>query len=162
MTQTNMKKQYKFQLGLAAIEFALILPVLLILAFATIDFGRLLFQYDTLTKTTRDATKYVARAVKPAANALQVDLDAYTAIENQARNLALCGTIATCNNNPLVSGLKEYNVFLTYPLPDQITGIGYVQIEIDNYSTSFLTSALNSLVNKKLGPISVTMRQIQQ
>ena len=39
----NMKKRYQLQLGLAAIELALILPVLLILAFATIDFGRLLF-----------------------------------------------------------------------------------------------------------------------
>ena len=162
MTHMNMKKRYQFQLGLAAIEFALILPVLLILAFATIDFGRLLFQYDILTKSTRDATKYIARTVKPAANALQVDLDAYTAIENQARNLALCGTIASCNNNPLVSGLSASNVFLTYPAPDPITGIRYVQIQVNNYSTTFLTSALGSLVTKNLGPISVTMRQIQQ
>ena len=74
-----MKTRHQFQLGLAAIEFVLVLPVLLILAFSIIDFGRLLFQYDALTKSTRDATKYVARAVKPAANALATEIAAYQA-----------------------------------------------------------------------------------
>lgn len=157
-----MKKLHHFESGLAAIEFALILPVLLILAFATIDFGRLLFQYNALTKSTRDATKYIARVVKPAANSLDSELVAYAAIETQARNLARCGTIATCTV-PLVSGLDaDLNIKLSYPIPDPVTGINYVQIQVNNYSTSFLTSALGGLVTKNLGTISVTMRQIQQ
>lgn len=156
----NMKKRYQFQLGLAAIEFALVLPVLLILAFATIDFGRLLFQYDALTKSTRDATKYVARAVKPAANASQPDLDAYTAIENQARNLALCGTITACNtNNTLVKGLSASNIAIDYTACS--AGITCVQIKVKNYSTSFLTNVLGASKTFNI-PISVTMRQVQQ
>lgn len=156
-----MKKLHHFESGLAAIEFALILPVLLILAFATIDVGRLLFQYDILTKSTRDATKYVARIVKPKPNSLPDELVAYAAIEAQAINLARCGTITTCTV-PLVKGLEPLNIKLSYPIPDPVTGINYVQIQINNYSTSFLTSALGSLVTKNLGTISVTMRQIQQ
>ena len=155
----NMKKRYQFQLGLAAIEFALVLPVLLILAFATIDFGRLLFQYDILTKSTRDATKYIARTVKPAANALQVDLDAYTAIENQARNLALCGTIAACGSSTLVSGLTASNITIDYP--ESVGNITYVQVLVSNYSTNYITNVLG--VSKTfVKPISVTMRQVQQ
>lgn len=154
-----MKKRYQFQLGLAAIEFALVLPVLLILAFATIDFGRLLFQYDALTKSTRDATKYVARAVKPAANASQPELDAYNKIAGEAKNLALCGTIAECGSSTLVSGLTASNITIDYP--KRVGNIAYVQVLVSNYSTNYITNVLG--VSKTFViPISVTMRQVQQ
>ena len=158
----NMKKRYQLQLGLAAIEFALILPVLLILAFGAIDIGRVLFQYDTLTKSTRDATRYLAAVVRPPAAAFATDANYTTAANsavNNATNLALCGTITACGNNALVSGLTaSNNIRIDYPL--KVGDITYVRIRVENYSTSFVTSVLG--VSKNLGTISVTMRQIQQ
>ena len=153
-----MKTRNQFQLGLAAIEFVFVLPVLLILAFAIIDFGRLLFQYDALTKSTRDAAKYVARTVKPAANALAVEIAAYDAIVVEAQRLALCGRTTACGSSTLVNGLSASNISVDYPVA--VGGIRYVRVKVDNYSYSYITNVLG--VSKSLATISVTMRQIQQ
>ena len=149
--------KHKIQAGLAAIEFAFILPTLLILAFSVFDFGRLLFQYDTLTKSTRDATRYLASVVRPPAAAFATYANYTTAVSN-ASNLALCGTIAPCSGNTLVNGLIATNITIDYPA--RAGNITYVRIRVENYSTSFVTSVLG--VSKNLGTISVTMRQIQQ
>lgn len=158
-----MKTRNQNQLGLAAIEFVLVLPVLLLLAFSIIDFGRLLFQYDALTKSTRDAAKYVARAVKPASNALATELSAYNTIVEEAQRLALCGDItltnpADCASNALVQGLSASNISVDYPAASG--GISYVRVKVDNYSNNYITNVLG--VSKSLATISVTMRQVQQ
>ena len=156
-----MKKQNQFQLGLAAIEFVLVLPLLLILAFSIIDFGRLLYQYDALTKSTRDAAKYVARAVKPAANALAVEIAAYDAIVVEAQLLALCGKTTACGSSTLVNGLSASNISVDYPSdPTGPSGVNYVRVKVENFSNSYITNLL--VVSKSLAIINVTMRQVQQ
>lgn len=47
------------QQGLAAIEMTLILPILLLLFFATAEFSRLLYQYNALNKVVRDTSRYI-------------------------------------------------------------------------------------------------------
>ena len=54
-----MLKLKKNQQGLAAIEMTLILPIMLLLFFATAEFGRLLYQYNALNKAVRDASRYI-------------------------------------------------------------------------------------------------------
>ena len=46
--------------GVALVEFALILPLLLVLTFITTEFGRALYQYNTVTKSVRDAVRYLS------------------------------------------------------------------------------------------------------
>ena len=46
--------------GVALVEFALILPLLLILTFMTTEFGRALYEYNTVTKSVRDAVRYLS------------------------------------------------------------------------------------------------------
>ncbi len=53
------------QKGLAAIEFTMVLPFLLVLIFACAEFGRLMFQYNALNKTVRDASRYLTTNAKP-------------------------------------------------------------------------------------------------
>ena len=48
------------QSGVALVEFALILPLLLILTFVTTEYSRALFQYNILTKSVRDAARYLS------------------------------------------------------------------------------------------------------
>jgi hypothetical protein len=48
------------QKGVAIVEFALILPLLLILTFITTEFGRALYEYNILTKSVRDAVRYLS------------------------------------------------------------------------------------------------------
>jgi len=43
--------------GAAAVEFALVMPILLLLVFAIIDFGRLLNQQITLTEAAREGAR---------------------------------------------------------------------------------------------------------
>jgi hypothetical protein len=47
--------------GIASVEFAIILPVLVILLFGTIEFGRLLVDYQLVNKSARDAIRYLSR-----------------------------------------------------------------------------------------------------
>ena len=46
--------------GVSLIEFALVLPMLLLLTFITTEFGRALYQYNTITKSVRDAARYLS------------------------------------------------------------------------------------------------------
>src|SRR5687768_8127054 len=48
------------QHGVALVEFALILPFLLVLSIITFEFGRAIWQYNTLTKSVRDAARYLS------------------------------------------------------------------------------------------------------
>ena len=51
--------KYK-QRGVAAVELALILPLLLAICFAVTEFGRAIYTYNTLAKSTRDASRYLS------------------------------------------------------------------------------------------------------
>ncbi|GAA0790879.1 TadE/TadG family type IV pilus assembly protein [Marinobacterium sediminicola] len=50
----------KRQQGLAAVEMTLVLPVLLLLLLATAEIGRMLYQYNTLTKAQRSGARLLA------------------------------------------------------------------------------------------------------
>ena len=48
------------QKGAALIELALILPFLLLLTFTTTEFGRAIYQYNTIAKSVRNAARYLS------------------------------------------------------------------------------------------------------
>lgn len=48
------------QTGTAIVEFALVLPILLILTMITTEFGRAIYQYNTIVKSLRDASRYLS------------------------------------------------------------------------------------------------------
>lgn len=92
------------QRGLAAVEFALALPVLLLLLIATAELGRMLSQYDTLNKSVRDGARYLA------SNALQAGVMTVTAAEQSAtQNLVVNGNVNGAGT-PLLPGLTSGNV----------------------------------------------------
>lgn len=47
------------QRGVALVEFALLLPFLLVLTFTTTEFGRALYEYQSVTKAVRAAARYL-------------------------------------------------------------------------------------------------------
>ena len=88
------------QRGVAIVEFALVLPFLLLLTFITTEFGRAIWEYNTLTKSARDAARYLS--TQP--------VDDATAIA-KARNLMVFGKLtATDSDTPLALGLTLANV----------------------------------------------------
>jgi hypothetical protein len=51
------------QRGVAMVEFAITLPLLLLLLLAIAEFGRMLYQYNSLLQASRDASRYAAGEV---------------------------------------------------------------------------------------------------
>lgn len=49
------------QRGVAAVEFAVLLLPLLLIVFGITEFGRALYQYNIIVKTTRDAARYLSQ-----------------------------------------------------------------------------------------------------
>ena len=89
----NSKVAYiKKQKGLAVIEFTLVLPFLLLLIFASAEFGRLMFQYNALNKTVRDASRYLSANAKPGDTNIINIKDAVTA---QVKSLIKYGQSAS-------------------------------------------------------------------
>lgn len=86
------------QKGVAAIELAFVLPLMLILAFGITELGRALYQYNGLVKATRGAVRYLAQ--QDLANA---DLGV---VHQKTQNIAVCGN-ENCSGLPsLVAGLS--------------------------------------------------------
>ncbi|VWB83822.1 pilus assembly protein TadG [Burkholderia lata] len=46
--------------GVVAVEFAVVLMPMILLATGVAEFGRAIYQYETLTKATRDAARYLS------------------------------------------------------------------------------------------------------
>jgi len=71
----NTKEQ-----GFAAIELTIILPFLLLLIFATAEFGRVLYQYNALNKTVRSASRYLAANAKLGTGVYEIKADIQTKV----------------------------------------------------------------------------------
>lgn len=149
-----MKRQ---QSGVAIVEFALVLPLLLILTFITTEYGRALYQYNTLAKSVRDAARYMS-VQSPS------DTTSYAA----ARNLVVYGNPAG-SGTPLVHGITTsmvpnpvWELHGTDPVIRTVTvQIGY---GTDGSTTRYkfipmISDAFGlSLGSITFGPISATMR----
>jgi len=84
--------------GVAAVEFALILPFLLILTFTTTEFGRALYEYQSVAKSVRAAARYLSTQNAGTHQA-------------EAANLILYGYTQPPNGSPpLARGLTAANV----------------------------------------------------
>ncbi len=81
------------QRGVAAVEFTIMLPILLLLVFATGEIGRALFQYSQLTRMARDAGRYIST----------------TAIQNTTENVPDPFDDASCEN--CISNTKDILVY---------------------------------------------------
>lgn len=139
----------RHQRGVAVVEFALVLPMLLVLTFITTEFGRAMYQYNTIAKSVRDAARY-----------LSIQLP-NTKI-NEARNLIVYGkTVVTDADPPLALGLAASHV----PTPTwQNAGsdpvITTVTVQVTGYT---FNSMVPSVFGLNLGSytfstISATMR----
>jgi Flp pilus assembly protein TadG len=122
------------QRGIASVEFAIALPVLLLVLFATAEIGRLLSQYDTLTKAVRDGAKYCAsHALSGSQGVVDITLCTTAAQPaNATQNLVVFGNIgcttATCGSGsaspvvpPVLPGLAVGDVTVSSPTAGYIS-----------------------------------------
>lgn len=140
------------QSGAALVEFALVLPLLLILTFITTEFGRALYQYNILAKSVRDAARYMS---------IQTPSD--TTKYQTARNLVVHGN-PSGTGTPLVIGLEDGLVpDPTWQLAGAAPAINTVTVKVTGYTFQPLLHSAFGLNFGPAGgipfaPISATMR----
>jgi Flp pilus assembly protein TadG len=80
----------------AAVELGILIVPLVLLAFGITEFGRAIYQYNTIAKGVRDGVRYLTQYAPGDATRIA-----------SATNLAVCGTTATCSDKTrLVAGLE--------------------------------------------------------
>jgi len=95
----------KFQKGVALVEFALILPLLLILTFITTEYARAMYEYNSLAKSVRNAARYLSTKGYGPTGCLTTKL----AYHITATNIAVYGNPAA-SGQPLARGLSPSNI----------------------------------------------------
>ena len=104
----NNRIQTKYQRGIAVIEFALVLPVLMLLLLATAEFGRAFYQYNTLTKSIRDGARYLSDNSLNGAGVIELDGATSTAV----KNLIVFGNSAG-SGTALLDGFSTSDITIT-------------------------------------------------
>ena len=149
-----MKTSNHRQRGAALIELALITPLLLLLTLITTEFGRAMYEYNTVVKATRDAVRYLS---------VQTPGTHIT----EARNLMVYGNIAG-TGTPLAPGLSLANVPAGSCCTWQSVGanplISTVTVRITSYTFHSLFPSVMGIVfadangNIVFSDITATMR----
>jgi len=148
------------QSGVALVEFAISLALLISIVFGITEFGRAIFQYNTLAKSARDAVRFLA--VKDASDA--------TAIA-QAKCMAVHGN-PSCSGNTLVGGLTTSMVSVchaadpkcatTHQAQGASPPINLVSVTIGGGKDPFTFTSVMSFVvpSFDFGSITATMRMV--
>lgn len=106
------------QHGLATVEFAIALPLLLLLLLAIGEFGRMLAHYNTLLQSSRDAARYAAQnALNNTTNRMNLS----DSLKATSRNLAAYGHPAV-QATALLPGLTPASV--------QVEGVGSEHVRV--------------------------------
>ncbi len=122
------------QKGSSTVEFAMLLPLLLLLILMVSEFGVMFYRLNAVSKSVQVAARYLSNnnTTPPP------DMAA-------ARNLAVYGNTAG-TGTPVVPGFTAANIDITNPIAQ------HVQVKVVNYDSNFiLGDALNSLVGRVTG-----------
>ncbi|MGE5469746.1 MAG: TadE/TadG family type IV pilus assembly protein [Bacteroidota bacterium] len=143
------------QRGAAAVELAILLIPLVLLAFGITEYGRAMYQYNALAKGVRSAVRQLSEY--SAGDATQIGI---------AKCLAVYGNY-TCSGAPVAPGLTTAMVSVCDTTNcagthlNQSTGSGVVNLVTVTISDYPFISLVPSLVpNLTFGDISATMRQV--
>lgn len=141
----------------AIVEFAVVSPVLLLLLFGVVDFGRVIYVYITLNQAVTEGARTAIRA----SPMLPTNSDVETAVKQHAVDVSLANP---CPNGPITTNVPPANqgwLYITEPNPP--TTVETLAPTLENapggqqfgYSTSSC-SATNPAHDH--APIQVTIR----
>lgn len=145
-------RKHRPQHGVALIELALTIPFMIMLSMVIIEFGRALYEYNTVTKSVRDAVRYLS-AKTP------------STLCPDAQNLVVYGTINPgSSTQPLAPGLKTSAVSCSWQTAGALPLINTVTVTVTGYR---FTSMVSNVFGLQLsdanggitfGNITATMR----
>jgi Flp pilus assembly protein TadG len=116
------------QHGAALIELALIIPILILLGMIATEFGRALYEYNTVTKSVRDAVRYLS-AQQPSTGC------------QQAQNLVVYGQ-TNAGTTPLAPGLSTGAVRCSWQAIGSFPLINTVTVSVIDYRFQFMTASI--------------------
>src|SRR5438128_12426722 len=108
---TRLLRQWRgnSQRSQAIVEFSLIAPILIILLFGIVDFGRLIYTYATLNQAVNEGARMAIRD----SPLLPTNVDVQTAVRQHAVDVSLANP---CPNGPATTATPPANrgwVYLT-------------------------------------------------
>ncbi|NTU68666.1 MAG: pilus assembly protein [Chlorobiaceae bacterium] len=130
--QAPVTEQVRFQKGSVLVEFALILPLFLLLLFGVVSFSIALYDKTVLTMATREGARAGAKFVANRTSAIMVSNATAAALQACQNNLISFGT----NNAPTLTCTVHDNI-LTVTANLNYTGVFIV--------SDFLISAQSSM-----------------
>ncbi|MDP1678891.1 MAG: TadE/TadG family type IV pilus assembly protein [Candidatus Nitrotoga sp.] len=157
MSISNISLNRNKMHGAVAVEMALLLIPLILLSTGVAEFGRAMYQYNTVTKTVRDAVRLLSQ---------QDSSDvSYSTYISEAKCLVVHGSI-DCSGPELLPGLTIGMV--SAATSTKTTGPGnnikLVTVTVTGYTFNFVFNPLvffrSADTSIPFGPIHATMRQI--
>jgi hypothetical protein len=97
----------------ALVEFAIVAPLLLVLLFGVVDFGRVIYTYVTINQAVNEGAR---TAIRDSA-LLPTDADVEAAVKTHAIDVSLANP---CPNGPITSAVPPANqgwIYITEPNP---------------------------------------------
>lgn len=95
------------------VEFSLIAPILIVLIFGVVDFGRLIYVYATINQAVNEGARTAIRD----SPLLPTNVDVQTAVRRHAVDVSLANP---CPNGPITSAAPPANngwIYITEPNP---------------------------------------------
>lgn len=95
------------------VEFSLIAPILIVLLFGVVDFGRLIYAYATINQAVNEGARIAIRD----SPLLPTNVDVQTAVRRHAVDVSLANP---CPNGPITSAAPPANsgwIYITEPNP---------------------------------------------
>jgi TadE-like protein len=95
------------------VEFAIVAPILLLLLFGIVDFGRIIYIYATLSQAVNEGARVAIRD----SPVLPTNADVETAVKQHAVDVSLANP---CPNGPITSAIPAANqgwLYITEPNP---------------------------------------------
>lgn len=142
------------QKGVAAVELAILLIPMLMIVFGATELGRALYQYNTLLKSARDATRYLTVVPLGTGQEEARCLALYGRFDAGAAPGAKCAAVT-----PLLDQMTPEMVQIPAPeygVPTGAGSINLVRVVITGYVFSSLVPFI--VPDITLGPVTVTMR----
>jgi hypothetical protein len=148
------------QRGVAMLEFAITIVPMVLIVFGITEFGRAMFQYNTLAKAARDAARYLSVHAPgdAVANANATDLAVYGMINPPTGTPALVSGLTAA----MVSVCDAVSCPATHLAQGAAPVIDLVTVTIGGPPNPYTFDSVIPFVvpDFDFGPISVTMKQV--
>jgi hypothetical protein len=148
------------QRGLAAVEATIVMPIMLLLLLSIGEFGRMLYQYNTLTQAVRAGVRTVSVSENPGNFELTAER------KQKVTNLILYGQ-EVAGTAPVLPGLTAGDITFVGPFEvPAVDGDPYIQIQVSYSWQPMFGIGFNTFFGETLSldfPLqtSMTMRVLQ-